>query len=95
MRSPGGTLADVAEGLGTAIDTGTDIRAQFTRIAGSDDPFGETLVTTAAIQGLEHARTQVALDHAHRDQRDRRGARRAALVNMPISRLGAAQRPVR
>jgi hypothetical protein len=47
----GGTLSEAARGLGTAIDNGLSIRATFEKIAASDDPYGEALVT-ATCYGL-------------------------------------------
>ena len=55
----GSTLSDVARGLGTAIDTHTSIKAQFEKIAASDDPFGEALVT-ATCYGLKNIASQNA-----------------------------------
>lgn len=53
----GSTLSEVARGLGTAIDTGTNIKAQFERIAASDDPWGEALLV-ATCYGLENIAEQ-------------------------------------
>jgi hypothetical protein len=55
--APGGKLSEVAQGLGTAIDTGTNINGQLKKIAASEDPFGEALVT-ATCHGLENIATQ-------------------------------------
>jgi hypothetical protein len=53
----GSTLSEVARGLGTAIDTGTNIKAQFEKIAASEDPWGEALLT-ATCYGLENIAEQ-------------------------------------
>lgn len=53
----GGTLATVANGLGDAIDQGTSIKAQYERIAASDDPFGTAFVT-ATCYGLDNVAAQ-------------------------------------
>jgi hypothetical protein len=53
----GGTLSEVARGLGTALDTGTSIRAQFAKIAASDDPYGKALAT-ATCYGLSNVASQ-------------------------------------
>lgn len=53
----GGTLSEVALGLGTAIDTGTSIKAQFEKIAASEDPWGEALLT-ATCYGLNNIAEQ-------------------------------------
>jgi hypothetical protein len=48
---PSASLAQAADGLGTAFENGTNIRDEMERIAGSDKPFGEALVL-ATCQGL-------------------------------------------
>jgi hypothetical protein len=53
----GGALSEVARGLGSALDTGTSIKAQFEKIAASDDPYGEALVT-ATCYGLTNIASQ-------------------------------------
>jgi len=53
----GGTLSEVAHGLGTAIDNGLNIKATFESIAASDDPYGKALVT-ATCYGLKNISEQ-------------------------------------
>jgi hypothetical protein len=57
----GGTLATVAEGLGSAIDKGTSIKTQYQKIAASDDPFGEAFVS-ATCYGLTNISSQYQQD---------------------------------
>lgn len=57
VASSGGTLSDVAHGLGTGIDNGTAIKDQLEKIAASDDPYGEALVA-ATCYGLTNIDSQ-------------------------------------
>jgi hypothetical protein len=56
-RVQGGRLAEVAAGLGSAVDNFAAIRPQLDRIAASEDPFGEALVT-ATCYGLSNIAEQ-------------------------------------
>jgi len=57
VASSGGTLSEVAHGLGTASDNGTAIKGQLEKIAASDDPYGEALVA-ATCYGLTNLAAQ-------------------------------------
>jgi hypothetical protein len=53
----GGALSEVAAGLGSLVDNYTAIRPKLDRIAASEDPFGEALVT-ATCYGLSNIAEQ-------------------------------------